>query len=77
MYRFEYILQMIDQLKENQPSAWKESIYSMLSEDIEKWISLETCESKNGSTSNGCFLDSVTSTAPIILSCMKEFGILI
>lgn len=46
MYRFEYILQMIDHLKENQPIAWKESIYSMLSEDIEKWISLETCPVK-------------------------------
>jgi hypothetical protein len=45
-YRFEYILQMIDQLEEKQPSAWKESIYSMLSNDIEKWISLETCPVK-------------------------------
>lgn len=45
-YRFEYILQMIDQLEEKQPGAWKESIYSMLSNDIEKWISLETCPVK-------------------------------
>lgn len=45
-YRFEYILQTVDQLDRKQRETWGDKIYSILSNDIEKWIGLETCPTK-------------------------------
>ena len=44
IYRFEYILKLIIQLEDQQPEEWRGTIYSEVSTDIEKWLTLEISE---------------------------------
>lgn len=46
IYRFEYILNLIIQLEEQQPEEWRTTIYSEVSSDIEKWLALKVSEPK-------------------------------
>ena len=56
IYRFEYVLNLIIQLEDQQPEDWSNVIYSEVSEDIEKWLALEISKPEMVPLVMGCFL---------------------